>query len=131
MTSDRMSFRDAVRYRGGASMWAWALHRITGLGVLLFLFIHIVETFMISLGPELYNHSLALYNTAFFRVAEVALLFAVMYHAVNGIRVTLQDLWPALWVRERALIWVAAILLLVVFVPLAVLGLLPVFRGEL
>ena len=112
-------------------MWAWALHRLTGLGVLAFLFVHIVETFLISLGPDLYNHTLALYNTAFFRVAEVGLLFAVLYHAVNGIRVTIQDFWPQLWHYERALIWTAVILLLIVFVPLAVVGLLPVFRGEL
>lgn len=125
------SFKEGLKYRGGAGMYAWALHRLTGLGVLAFLAIHIVETFLLALGPELYNEAIATYNTPFFRVAEVALLFAVLYHAINGIRVTIQDFWPALWRYERALIWTSTILLILVFAPLAVWGLLPVIRGEL
>ncbi len=131
MNSYTMSFKEAVKYRGGVSMWAWALHRLTGLGVALFLAIHIFETFIIVLGPEAYNEALATYNTVAFRIAEIALLFAVLYHAVNGIRITIQDLWPALWRYERALIWASAVLIVGVFAPLAVWGLLPVFRGEL
>jgi succinate dehydrogenase / fumarate reductase cytochrome b subunit len=107
------------------------LHRITGLGVLLFLCIHIVETFLLTLGPDLYNHTMELYNTPFFRVAEIGLLFAVLYHAVNGIRITIQDFWPPLWRYERTLIWTSAAILFLVFIPLAVWGLMPVLRGEL
>lgn len=123
--------RDGLRYRGGLGMWAWILHRITGLGVLLFLGAHIVETFFLALGPDVYNKVIATYNTAFFRVAEVGLLLAVLYHAINGIRVTIQDFWPSLWRYERALIWASAIIFFLTVTPLAVLGLLPVLRGEL
>ncbi|MGD2153646.1 MAG: succinate dehydrogenase, cytochrome b556 subunit [Gemmatimonadales bacterium] len=128
---ERTSFREGLSYRGGSSMWAWVLHRVTGLGVLLFLSIHILETFTLSFGPDFYDHTMELYNTAYFRVAEVGLLFAVLYHAVNGTRITVQDLWPALWRYERVLVWVGFGIVIVVFVPLAVWGLLPVFRGEL
>jgi succinate dehydrogenase / fumarate reductase cytochrome b subunit len=128
---ERPSFREELRYRGGMGMWAWALHRITGLAVLLFLSIHIVETFMLTLGPDLYNQTLALYRTAFFRVAEIALMFAVLYHAINGIRITIQDFFPSLWRYERAFIWAGAIILALVFIPLAIWGMLPVLRGEL
>ncbi len=131
MTSYSMSFREAVRYKGGLNMLAWALHRLTGLGVVLFLAVHIVETFIIVLGPEAYNKALATYNTPFFRVAEVGLLFAVLYHAVNGIRITVQDLWPTLWRYERPLIWTSMAIIVAAFVPLAIWGLLPVLRGEL
>jgi succinate dehydrogenase / fumarate reductase cytochrome b subunit len=128
---ERTSFREGLRYRGGLSMWAWMLHRVTGLGVLLFLSIHILETFTLSFGPDFYDHTMELYNTVFFRVAEIGLLFAVLYHAINGTRITVQDLWPALWRHERVLVWVGFVILILVFVPLAVLGLLPVIRGEL
>lgn len=128
---ERTSFREGLRYRGGPSMWAWMLHRITGVGVVLFLSIHILETFTLSFGPDFYNHTMELYNTVFFRIAEIGLLFAVLYHAINGIRITIQDFWPTLWRYERALVWVGLIILILVFAPLAVLGLLPVFRGEL
>lgn len=122
---------EGLRYRGGASMWAWVLHRLTGLGVLLFLAAHIFETFLLALGPEVYNEAIATYKTPFFRVAEVGLLFAVLYHAINGIRVTVQDLWPSLWRYERAFVWASFGLLVLVFTPLAIWALLPVLRGEL
>lgn len=128
---ERTSFREGLRYRGGPSMWAWILHRVTGLGVLLFLSIHILETFTLSLGPDFYDHTMELYNTVFFRVAEIGLLFAVLYHAINGTRITVQDFWPALWRHERVLVWVGFAIVLAVFIPLAIWGLLPVFRGEL
>jgi succinate dehydrogenase / fumarate reductase cytochrome b subunit len=128
---ERTSFRDGLRYRGGANMWAWRLHRITGLGVLLFLCIHILETFTVSFGPDFYNQTMELYNSALFKVGEVGLLFAVLYHSINGLRITIQDFWPSLWRHERAFLWASAIILFLVFVPLAIWGLLPVFRGEL
>ncbi len=125
------SYWEGLRYRGGANMWAWILHRVTGLGVLLFLFIHIWETFMLSLGPDFYDQTMELYNTALFRVGEVLLLFAVLYHAINGIRITIQDFFPPLWRYKRAFIWGGAIILVLVYTPLAIWGLMPVFRGEL
>ena len=126
-----VSFRDELRYRGGINMWAWALHRVTGLGVLLFLCIHILETFTVSLGPTFYNHTMELYDTPLFKIGEVGLLFAVLYHAINGIRITLQDFFPKLWRYNRVMLWGSFIILLIVYVPLAIWGLLPVFRGEL
>lgn len=128
---ERTSFREGLRYQGGSSMWAWMFHRVTGLGVLLFLSIHILETFTLSFGPDFYDHTMELYNTVFFRVAEIGLLLAVLYHAINGTRITVQDFWPALWRHERVLVWVSFVILILVFVPLAVLGMLPVIRGEL
>lgn len=123
--------RGWIRYRGEAGYYAWALHRITGLGVLLFLALHIVETFLLAFGPEVYDRAVQTYNTPVFRVMEVALLFAVLFHALHGVRVTLQDFWPRLWLYQRALVWATGIVLVASFTPLAVLLLLPVFRGEL
>jgi succinate dehydrogenase / fumarate reductase, cytochrome b subunit len=34
----------ALRYKGRTGMWMWLLHRVTGLGILAFLIIHVVET---------------------------------------------------------------------------------------
>ena len=40
-------FVSGLRYKGREGMWTWILHRVTGLGVLLFLVIHVVETALI------------------------------------------------------------------------------------
>ena len=47
-------------YRGGVGQWSWVLHRLTGIGVLLFLFFHILDTALILVGPELYNRIIAI-----------------------------------------------------------------------
>jgi len=82
-------------YKGRADFWLWIFHRVTGLGVLLFLIIHILDTSLIGWGPKLYNHVMKLYSHPVFRVGEIFLFAAVLYHALNGLRVILIDLWPA------------------------------------
>src|SRR5919202_1478177 len=73
--------------RSQTGAWSWLLHRITGVGVLIFLLAHIVDTALIGLGPDAYEHALDLYRMPIFKVGEIALVFAVVYHSVNGIRV--------------------------------------------
>jgi len=104
-------------YRGGAGQVAWVLHRLTGVGVLFFLLIHVLDTFLIVFGPELYNDIIALYRHPVVRVSEVGLAAAVLYHALNGIRITLMDFFPALLDRQRALFYGSMVLFVVIFVP--------------
>ena len=63
-----------MMYSGKEGMWSWIFHRVTGVGILLFLFIHIVDTAFIPFGPNAYNHMVSLYKQPFFRPLEVALL---------------------------------------------------------
>ena len=39
------------RYSGGTGMWAWTLHRASGVGIVIFLFAHIIDTALIGWGP--------------------------------------------------------------------------------
>jgi len=102
-------------------MWLWVLHRITGLGVLLFLIVHIVDTALIGWGPQLYNKAMRLYAHPLFRVGEVLLFAAVTYHALNGLRVILIDFWPAATRFRKELALTVALAFLVIFVPVAIL----------
>ena len=45
-------------YRGREGQWAWLLHRVTGVGIILFLFAHVVDTAVIGWGPAAYNRVL-------------------------------------------------------------------------
>ena len=90
-----------MRYRGGEGQWSWMLHRVTGVGVLLFLLAHILDTALIALGPEHYNAIIAIYRLPFFRVGEVGLAAAVLYHALNGIRIIIIDFWPGTTVIQK------------------------------
>jgi succinate dehydrogenase / fumarate reductase cytochrome b subunit len=91
-----------LRYRGGSGQWAWAIHRAAGLGVLAFLLLHIFDIFLVTFGPGVFNEFLFLYKAWPFRILEVALLFGLIYHAFNGLRIILADFYPVLAKRSIA-----------------------------
>jgi len=91
-------------YRGREGQWTWILHRITGVGVLLFLFAHIVDTALVAWGPDTYNAVIELYHSPIVQVMELGLVGAVIFHALNGVRIMIIDFWPAATVHNRRLI---------------------------
>ena len=88
-------------YKGGIGQFSWILHRVTGVAVLLFLFVHILDTSLILLGPEWYNKLIALYRHPLFGLMEIGLFAAVLYHALNGVRILLIDFWPAYTIHHE------------------------------
>jgi succinate dehydrogenase / fumarate reductase, cytochrome b subunit len=106
-------------YKGGLGQWSWAAHRITGLGVAAFLFGHIVDTFAVGFGPELYNETISLYKQWWFKPLEVLLVGATLYHALNGMRIILFDFWPNLALRQKAFASAELILFVAGFAPVA------------
>ncbi|HET7276162.1 MAG TPA: succinate dehydrogenase, cytochrome b556 subunit [Longimicrobiaceae bacterium] len=120
-------FVSALRYKGGEGMWTWILHRVTGLGVLLFLVIHVIETALIIYSPALYDETLMLYKNAFFRFAELLIFFSVLYHAVNGLRIVIQDFWPYVMLRQRQLVWASAVIVVLAMIPITWIMVAPLF----
>ena len=106
-------------YRGGVGQWSWAAHRITGVGVVAFLFGHIVDTFAVGFGPELYDETIQLYKEWWFKPFEVGLIGAVIYHAFNGLRIILFDFWPTLALRQKTFAYVQLALVVACFAPVA------------
>ncbi len=104
-------------YRGGPGMLAWALHRISGVAVLLFLFMHIIETAMIGFGPGPYNATLSIYKQLWFKPIEFLLVAAVLFHAGNGIIVMILDFWPASTRYYRRLFWTGAVVYVALIIP--------------
>ena len=109
-----------LTYRGGPGHWSWILHRLTGIGVFFFLLIHIVDIYLVGWGPELFNKLLFLYRHPVFRVGEVFLVAAVLYHAMNGIRICIIDFWPETMALHRKLTYAVGIAFVVVFIPTAI-----------
>jgi succinate dehydrogenase / fumarate reductase cytochrome b subunit len=44
-----------LSYRGREGYWAWLLHRVSGVAIILFLFLHILDTSLIGFGPAAYE----------------------------------------------------------------------------
>ena len=106
-------------YRGGIGQWSWAAHRITGVGVTAFLFAHILDTFAVGFGPELYNETIVLYKQWWFMPFEVLLVGATLYHALNGLRIILFDFWPGLTTKQRSFAYAELVLFVAGFAPAA------------
>jgi succinate dehydrogenase / fumarate reductase, cytochrome b subunit len=115
--------RRRTLYRGDPGMWSWVLHRITGATIFFFLFVHVVDTALVRVSPEAYNQVVDTYKTPIVGLMEVGLVAAVLYHALNGIRVILIDFWQHGPRYQRMMLWgVAAVWLAVMIPALGVLG---------
>jgi succinate dehydrogenase / fumarate reductase cytochrome b subunit len=101
VTAFRSYLEGSLRYRGRSGQWSYLLHRVTGLGTLLFLTVHILDTSTVYFFPSLYEHAIALYRSTPFMLGEIALVFCVLYHGVNGLRIALFDLYPRFWTPAR------------------------------
>lgn len=105
------------RYRGDPSMWAFLLHRLTGIGIFLFLLVHIFDTSLIGWSPRAYDHLVGLYHHPLSRAGEILLLGAVLFHGLNGLRVILLDFVPTLTVYNRHLLVGVVTTFFILFVP--------------
>jgi len=96
-----------MRYKGALGQWSWVLHRITGLGVVLFLTLHVIDTSWSVFYPQLYVEAIATYQTPLFTIGEFGLVACVVYHALNGLRIAVIDYKPVWWkYQQRAAMYV-------------------------
>ena len=54
---------------------------------------------------------------------------ALLYHALNGMRILIIDLWPSMTVHHRKLWWASWVIFVVVGIPGALIILRPLLEG--
>lgn len=74
-------------------MWTWVLHRITGIAIYFFLLVHVLDGALIRVTPEAYDAVLGTYKNPIMGLGEVVLVGAIAFHALNGLRIILVDVW--------------------------------------
>ncbi|HEY7126359.1 MAG TPA: succinate dehydrogenase, cytochrome b556 subunit [Ktedonobacterales bacterium] len=116
-------------YRGQSGMFSWLFHRISGLGILLFLLLHIVDITLLGFGPAVYNDAISIFSTWYIRIASLFLIAAVLYHAYNGVRIILVDFWPRGARFQQAMFWTVLLATIVCWVPTAVIIMAPCFQA--
>ena len=102
-------------------MWAWILHRTSGLAMVLFVGLHILAGFLTKeLGSDLGLSLNAIYISKFF---QLTIFFLVIFHAVNGLRIVILDIAPNLLQYQREVIWLEWLIIapLYIFVLFAIL----------
>ena len=114
-------------YRGREGMWSWVANSISGVLIFLFLFAHVLDTALVRVSPESYNEVMGAYKNPVVGIAEAGLVAAVIFHALNGLRIIAVDFWSKGPRLQRQLFWGVAIGFVVLFAPFAIRHLTVVF----
>lgn len=97
-------------------MWAWIGHRLTGVALVVYIFMHLsfITTASLGDGPKNFDALMKITSQPLFIVMDFVLVVVVIYHAVNGFRVVLFDMGIGIR-RQKQIFWacmgVAAVLI--------------------
>jgi succinate dehydrogenase / fumarate reductase cytochrome b subunit len=117
-------------YRGKVGMWSWVLHRITGVAIFFFLLVHVLDTALVRISPEAYNGVIGTYKTPIIGLGELGLVAAILFHALNGIRVILIDFWPRGTKYQNLMFWIVIAIAVILFAGFAPIHLMHVFSEK-
>jgi len=108
-------------------MWAWLLFRISGLILVFYLGAHII---VISTGQfDKLNDLMKMFDNPVLVLMDLALVVAVLYHALNGVRIILMDFGIGVH-RHKLLFWGAMAVVVVCFAVFAWVAFTFIVTGE-
>ncbi|MEO5940811.1 MAG: succinate dehydrogenase, cytochrome b556 subunit [Candidatus Limnocylindrales bacterium] len=119
-----------LRYRGSEGMIAWAFHRVSGVAIWVFIVLHVFDIWLSGANPTLYDDLLAIYSSPLGRIGEALLGAALLYHALNGLRIVIMDFWPAMTRWHRQIWYVNWVIFTLVGLPVAYIILKPIWEGR-
>ena len=69
--------------------WAFAINRLTGIGLVVYLFLHLMVLSTLLQGEQGWDKFLEIARSPLFLTLDIVLLFGILFHGLNGIRVAL------------------------------------------
>lgn len=118
-TLEQPKLRRAGRWfdvrRRKPGMWAFALNRITGIGLVVYLYLHLGVLSLLSRGPTSWDAFVSLARSPYFLTLDVILLAGILFHGLNGLRIALTGF--NVGVKKQKVLFSALI-----FVTVVVLG---------
>ncbi|NLV72971.1 MAG: succinate dehydrogenase, cytochrome b556 subunit [Actinobacteria bacterium] len=108
-------------------MWAWLLFRISGLILVLYLGAHIIVT---SMGQfDKFDGLMEFFDKPVMVLLDLALVVAVLYHALNGVRIILMDFGVGIQ-RHKVVFWSAMAVVVICFAIFAWVAFTYIITGE-
>ena len=104
-------------YNGDVGQYAWILHRASGVGLVFFLLVHVIDIMLVGLGSDVYDHTVGFYANWFVIPMEIMLVGAVIYHTLNGLRVMAVNFTSTGPVREAKAFWWVLIATVILTIP--------------
>lgn len=106
------AFQDLVKNKN-TGMYAFWIHRITGVVVTVFLFLHIWTLSSVFRGKDAYDYAISKFDTKFGYLFQYVLLLTVAIHLVNGIRITVVDFFGVTR-SQKKLLWISLFVLVLI-----------------
>jgi len=116
-----VSLINGLRYQGKGPMLTYILHRIGGLGIVIFVTVHLLSSW---LGGDVGSFLNSIYEHWLF---QIFIFFCALFHAINGLRIVILDLWPKLIEHQREAIWLEWL----VFIPLYAIAVIVILQTAL
>ncbi|NQS90983.1 MAG: hypothetical protein HQ574_01120 [Chloroflexi bacterium] len=125
--SRKVGLLAGAKYKGGGPMIAWVLHRISGLGIIIFVALHVIASFLTQqLGSDLGISINIIYESIYF---QLFIVFCAIFHGVNGFRIILLDIWPRLIRYQKESTWLEWFVILPLYVLTAYIMILRFLAG--
>lgn len=96
------------RWRGVGD-WAFILNRLSGIGLTLYLFLHLIVLSTLARGPDAYDRFIALAKSPLIVAGELLVVVAGLYHGLNGLRIVLTSFGIGLRQQKTLFYWLLAI----------------------
>lgn len=94
-------------------MYAFWLHRITGIVITVFLFLHIWTLSAVFRGKDAYDYAISKFDTKFGYLFQYVLLLIVAIHLINGLRITVVD-FCGVTRSQKKLLWISLFVLILI-----------------
>jgi succinate dehydrogenase / fumarate reductase cytochrome b subunit len=110
-------------YRGSTPYYGFALHRLTAMGIILFVGIHVAASFSMQQALGTWGTTInIIYESWWFQIFVV---FCVLFHTLNGMRVVILDIWPKLLKYSREAVYLEW----AIFIPIYALTVFLIIKG--
>ena len=117
-----------ARYRGGGPMLAWVLHRISGISIVVFVGLHVLASFLMQQFGSDFGTSLNIvYESVYF---QIFIYFMVIWHALNGLRIIILDVWPRALKYQREATWLQWIAFIAIYGLTVAIMIMNLISGE-
>ncbi|RKY90016.1 succinate dehydrogenase, cytochrome b556 subunit [candidate division KSB1 bacterium] len=93
-------------------MISFFFHRITGIGIVIYIFLHLWTLSAVVKGRDAFNHSIVKWDNTLGHFFEYLIMIAVLYHLLNGIRIIAADLFK-LTLFHKKMFWAFGIIFIV------------------
>ena len=113
-------FSPKKNFESGEGMIAWIMHRLSGLILTFYLYMHLTFLTLLAYDTETYNDLISTTTEPFFLLFDIALVGIILYHGLNGFRVVLGDLSQKfITLKAQKIQWYIVLVLTIIGIGIA------------